>query len=771
MTVLHLLAFGFANAAILGWLAAAAAPILIHLWMKRVHRETPWAAVRFLQAAIKRHARRLRLQEWLLLAIRTTIILLVVLAASQPVLDSLGGLLGAGTRTHRVVVIDASLSMRMQADASDASGGTLLSRAKQTATEIVDQSSSSDQFSVCVMADPPRAVIAQPTVDSQAASRAIAGIEPTDGASNLEATLTLVDQLLTAAEQGGATADRREVVFLSDLTQTAWQALATQTEGQAGIVQQLFAKVTDRAAASVVDVGVAKPQNVAVTDVRVVSGTPTLRQSVFIAARVQAFGEQRQALAETPVELVVDGLAVDSKTVSLADAGSATVEFDHRFRRPGWRRVAVRALGDRLAADDTRRLAVEVKPHVAVLCVEGRRNAARYVADALNPTGERNAAVQVQTITDAELAATDLQSFDAVFLCNVAEFTSREASRLDQYVTGGGGVAFFLGDRVRADRYNAVLGQAIDGSQQAAAKPRLQTPFRFANAGQNRLPIRPIAERTEQPLLPVVVGDAVSQTNYGIDPLDYQHPITAPFRGRQRAGLLTTPIERFFRVRIPPAATTAEVVLATSAGDPLAVSSAVGSGRVVVFATAGSLASVDPATGRPWTVMPAWPSFVPIVRETLRYVAGASLELPAPIVGQAIGSRLPFSATTPLAIIRPDDSREQVAIDAEQAAWVYQRTDQAGFYSLAGEDANAVVDDSPAYLAAVNTPPAESDVTRIAESKLPAELAVRRAAAEPNTPDADLVRPVGIHRGLLLSAIGLVLLETWLAYWFGRGKA
>ena len=58
MTVFPLLAFGFANVAILGWLAAAATPILIHLWMKRVHRETPWAAVRFLQAAIKRHSRR-----------------------------------------------------------------------------------------------------------------------------------------------------------------------------------------------------------------------------------------------------------------------------------------------------------------------------------------------------------------------------------------------------------------------------------------------------------------------------------------------------------------------------------------------------------------------------------------------------------------------------------------------------------------------------------------------------------------------------------------
>ena len=46
-----LLAFGFGNLLMLGWLAAAAAPILIHLWNKRRYREVPWAAMEYLLAA------------------------------------------------------------------------------------------------------------------------------------------------------------------------------------------------------------------------------------------------------------------------------------------------------------------------------------------------------------------------------------------------------------------------------------------------------------------------------------------------------------------------------------------------------------------------------------------------------------------------------------------------------------------------------------------------------------------------------------------------
>ena len=68
----------------LGWLAAAAAPLLIHLWSRHRFREAPWAAMQFLLAAMRKNARRLQLQQWLLLAVRTLLIALVVLAVAEP---------------------------------------------------------------------------------------------------------------------------------------------------------------------------------------------------------------------------------------------------------------------------------------------------------------------------------------------------------------------------------------------------------------------------------------------------------------------------------------------------------------------------------------------------------------------------------------------------------------------------------------------------------------------------------------------------------------
>src|SRR5437773_1269925 len=110
-----LLAFGFGNLAMLGWLAAAAAPLLIHLWSRHRFRESPWAAMQFLLAAMRKNARRLQLQQWLLLAVRTLIILLVVLAVAEPYGEQLlAG--GSAAPVHKILVIDGSYSMAYRAD-------------------------------------------------------------------------------------------------------------------------------------------------------------------------------------------------------------------------------------------------------------------------------------------------------------------------------------------------------------------------------------------------------------------------------------------------------------------------------------------------------------------------------------------------------------------------------------------------------------------------------------------------------------------------------
>lgn len=734
-----LLAFGFANLAILGWLAAAAAPILIHLWMKRIHRETPWAAIRFLQAAIKRHSRRLQFQQWLLLAIRTAIIALVVLAAGKPFFDRLGNAFGPGVRTHRVLVIDTSLSMQRVTPE-----GTLLSGAKRIAEQLIDQSGPGDQFTLLTLADPPASPIARPTADTQSVRRAVAGLEPTFGTSDLAATMRLAKQAIQQATDNSAAVERHEVVFFSDLARTAWQSLETEqdeTVTSETANRKLLAELTGAASISLVDIG-GESTNTAATELSLVDGTPTLRQPAQLLGTVQRFAPANLAEAEVTAELLVDGVAMATKPVRIVGTEPSSVEFQHQFRRPGPHALALRLQGDQLVADDVRRLGVNVKPHISVLCVEGRRGAAKYLARALSPADNNESPFQPQVVSDAELATIDLASFDAVLLSNVPELSSAEAERLTDYTRAGGGVAFYLGDRVRAERYNDSLAAGSSSVFRLVAQQ---------------------AESSAAALLPVNIGDSVSQTAGGMDPLDYAHAIVAPFRGQQRAGLLTTPVERYFKLLPRPSAVNLQPVFATSSGDPLMVSAVVGQGRVVVVAMPGSLASVDPATGRPWTVMPAWPSFVPVTQELVRYLTGAAAASSSALVGQPLVGKVRGNSES-LTLHRPDDTQAQVVTQQPSGNWQYGRTDAVGFYRL-----NLPGEETAREIYAVNSNPAESDTARIDASQLPSELKVHTASWQGDTPNTDLVRPTTIHRNLLIAAFCLVLLETWLAYRFGRG--
>ena len=71
------LAAGFVNPALLGGLGLFLVPIIIHLLSRRHHRRVEWAAMRFLLEADKENRRRVRFEQWLLLALRCLVMVLL----------------------------------------------------------------------------------------------------------------------------------------------------------------------------------------------------------------------------------------------------------------------------------------------------------------------------------------------------------------------------------------------------------------------------------------------------------------------------------------------------------------------------------------------------------------------------------------------------------------------------------------------------------------------------------------------------------------------
>jgi hypothetical protein len=103
----------YLSPAMLWGMALAAVPILIHLLFRRRFRRIDWAPMHYLKISIQRNRRRVRLEQLLLLILRTALVLLLFFLVARPVMHAqgLGNWLGGRSRTSQLIVLDDSLSM------------------------------------------------------------------------------------------------------------------------------------------------------------------------------------------------------------------------------------------------------------------------------------------------------------------------------------------------------------------------------------------------------------------------------------------------------------------------------------------------------------------------------------------------------------------------------------------------------------------------------------------------------------------------------------
>lgn len=122
--------------ALLG-LAAAAFPVLLHLFARREPPTVVFPATRYLAETARAHHRRLTLQHWLLLLIRTLLIIALVLAAAGPTLPS--GAVSSHAPAALTVVFDNSLS-----SAATAGGTPVLEQLRVAARGILASARTDD---------------------------------------------------------------------------------------------------------------------------------------------------------------------------------------------------------------------------------------------------------------------------------------------------------------------------------------------------------------------------------------------------------------------------------------------------------------------------------------------------------------------------------------------------------------------------------------------------------------------------------------------------
>jgi hypothetical protein len=707
----------FGSAWMLLWGLAAALPILIHLWSRRRFREESWAAMQFLLAAMRKNARRIQVQQWLLLAVRTAILALLALALADPQLSLLPGWTGAAAsgQTHVMLVIDGSYSMDYRQD--DKSRFDI---ARELARQMVSDGKQGNGYTLVLMGQPPKVVIAQPAFDPQDVIEEIDSLSLLHAGASLPATLAEIETLLHRASQIQPRLVQRQVVFFTDLQQQTWSEVASAD------CRDRLARMESLATVSLIDLGEPGSANLAVARLEAGQALVTRGSEVTLSAEIQSFS--RQDLPRQAIELLVNGQRIADERVDVPAAGRVRVAATYRFQSAGEHVVEAHLADDSLALDNRRWLALPVREAVRVLAIAGRPGEARHVALALNPRPRERGSIEVTEAAESALLETDLAAYDCIVLCNVGRFSRDEAALLRAYLERGGGLIFFLGDQVQPASYNEQLAQD---------DPKLR-------------------------VLPARLGDVAREAQYRLNPLDYGHAIVSPFRGHEASGLLTTPIWRY--VRLAPFAD-AKVALGFDGGDAALVEQRIGRGWSILCATAASSESLDRSTNppTPWTALSSWPSFPPLVHEMLHLAVSGRAAGRNVLVGDDL-SGVANTADGRAELTRPDGSSQRLALvqDGPDTRWTYSDAMASGVYSAhAG---------SLEQKFAVNLNPRESDLARLDPDLLPSQFDRGPTEGADPTPAVAGREGTSYFRWLLSLVLVLVLCEPCLAWYFGRGR-
>jgi hypothetical protein len=712
-----------------------ALPIVIHLINLMRHRRVEWAAMEFLLTSQKRNRSWVMLKQLLLLLLRMAAIAAAVLMVAQPILQNKLGALFGGSKLHHIVLLDDSFSMSdawADTTAFDEAKKVILRLGKQAAQQPARQEFTLLRFSQA--AQPARgtqADVSNETIDGDEFPKKL---EQTLGSLNVSQLSTGPAEALKAAVQMiGDGADANHVVFLvSDFRTKDW---TTATE-----LQKLLRKLNEAGAKIqlINCVDAARP-NLAITGLRPGRGTRAAGVPLPMEVTVRNYGTT--PATNVSVRLEEQGTQRPAIEIDKINPGSSvTRQFEVRAQTAGQRRIAAYLAPDAVRLDNVRQTVVDFPTGVPVLIVDGgltsvgnRDAEGFFLQSALAPPGPVTTGLRPRVEPPRFLDDHPLDEFSAVYICNVDRLPLNAVDKLTKYVEAGGGVAFFVGDRSRAD----FLNQLYDD-------------------GKGLFPV-PV----EAPV-PLLVDQTQKQPDLQIT----DHPLFRIFSGENNPFIKMVNIEKYFAVKKgwkPEAGSASSIIASVRNGAPLVIDKKLGDGRVLAFLT---------------TAGPRWnnwgrdnPSYVVAMQELQDYLAAGRQTDPARQVGTPLEITVdPQKYQPQIEFLTPaEGTAEKVVVKAESqdggpSIAKLTDTDASGIYEvqLTGNDNTQTITDF-----AYNVDPAEGDLAIVSSEKLASELidvAYEFHRADEMYFDSKDMQGFNLSESLLYVLIAVLIVEQLLAY-------
>jgi len=575
----------FLNPFVLVGLAAAAIPVLIHLLNLRRLRTVEFSSLRFLKELQKSSLRRLKIRQLLLLLLRTLLVILLVLAFSRPALHgSLAGVIGSGTSSTILILLDDSPSMGLRN-----AEGALFAQARDAVHDILECADGDDTIFLI-----PLSSLREKDFAPEAAPSITSALNSLSTREISEISVPLREGLVRLRHVLERSPDpNRELYIVSDGQRTQIPLAGARVDS----IEPLDPGVRS----FLITLPPSRGNNLGAGPVTVQTQILAKERPVHLESLIRNPGET--AVRNSLLSVYLDGSRVAQQSVTIPGQSTVSVPFTLFPKRRGILEARLELEDDLLEIDNSFHFTMTVPELIRILLIGAADPAPRFAELALTLGGDTTAAglFRVDRRADDRLPFLDLADYDVLLLCGVPEFAPPVAERLGQYVRNGGGLVVFPGPRTKPASYNRSLFRALGippaTDSQGPSKSR---------------------------------EDPASESFLSFSRIDMDHPVfegmfrqTGP-QAKSSPSVESPSIRRAFS---PAPGAAGHTIIGLSDGSSFLTEFRAGSGRVLVFA-------VD--AGLEWSDFPLKGLFAPLLHRSMLYLAATHAEADQFEAGESI---------------------------------------------------------------------------------------------------------------------------------------
>jgi len=422
----------FLNPAVLFGLLAASIPVLIHLLNLKKLKKIEFSTLTFLKELQKNKIRKLKLKQWLLLALRVLIILLLVTAFARPTLKgiALGGTTSAA-KTTAVYILDDTFSM----SAVDADG-SYFNQSKQIIINLIKNLQEGDEAALVFVSDQGNEDL-KPTLDLDEISKEVKEADISYSSGTINHALIRASEIIDRSNNFN-----KEIYLLSD-----FQKGRLSDES----LPDLSRLLNDKVKLYTFNFSGKDLFNLGIDELKV--NTQIFEKDKPVSFDVTVTNYSGQPAGNRVLSLFINGERSAQQSISLSPGESKSVTMEAVVKTTGYSDAFAELEDDDIVQDNKRFTDFYVPDKIPAAIFYDDQDDIKFVETALSLTGEAGT-IKLTEKNSNQISSFDLSQFDAIIITGAANISNFD--RLKAYLSNGGGLFIMPGNKSNAADFSRI---------------------------------------------------------------------------------------------------------------------------------------------------------------------------------------------------------------------------------------------------------------------------------------------------------------------------